>query len=40
MAAQRFSYSDQELWSLAAFISRITELPPRVAEGIQEKTVQ
>ncbi|MBZ5680403.1 MAG: cytochrome c [Acidobacteriia bacterium] len=40
MAAQGSSYSDQELWSMAAFISRISKLPPRVLAGIEEKTVK
>ena len=40
MAGQGLSYSDQKLWSMAAFIRRITELPPRVAAGIQENAVK
>lgn len=38
MSAQRYSYSDQQLWSLAAFISRIRNLPPQVVAGIEQKT--
>jgi mono/diheme cytochrome c family protein len=38
MAEQGSSYSDQQLWLLAAFISRITTLPPQVSAGIEEKT--
>jgi mono/diheme cytochrome c family protein len=38
MSEQGSSYSDQQLWSLAAFIKRITSLPPRVSAGIEEKT--
>jgi mono/diheme cytochrome c family protein len=38
MSAQGSSYSDDHLWLLAAFISRITNLPPRVRTGIEEKT--
>lgn len=37
MAAQRFSYSDEKLWSLAAFIRCITNLPPRVRDVVQQK---
>jgi len=36
MSAQRWTYSNQQLWSLAAFISHITKLPPRVRTGIEE----
>lgn len=38
MSAQGSSYSDQELWLLAGFISRITSLPPRVRAGVEEGT--
>lgn len=38
MSAQGPYYSDQKLWLLAGFISRITTLPPRVRAGIEEKT--
>jgi mono/diheme cytochrome c family protein len=38
MSAQGPYYSDQKLWLLAGFISRITDLPPRVRAGIEEKT--
>jgi mono/diheme cytochrome c family protein len=38
MSAQGPYYSDQKLWSLAAFISRITNLPPSVRAGLEEKT--
>ncbi len=38
MSAQGSSYSDQELWLLAGFISHITSLPPRVRAGIEEET--
>jgi cytochrome c553 len=37
MSAQASSYSDQKLWLLAGFISRITSLPPRVQAGLEEK---
>jgi mono/diheme cytochrome c family protein len=37
MSAQASSYSDQKLWLLAGFISRITNLPPRVQAGLEEK---
>jgi mono/diheme cytochrome c family protein len=37
MSAQGSSYSDQKLWLLAGFISRITSLPPRVQAGLEEK---
>jgi mono/diheme cytochrome c family protein len=33
MSAQSSSYSDQQLWLLAGFITRITNLPPRVRAG-------
>jgi mono/diheme cytochrome c family protein len=36
MSAQGNSYSDEDLWRLAAFIRRMTQLPPRVMEGIQQ----
>jgi mono/diheme cytochrome c family protein len=36
MAAQGPSYSDEDLWRLAAFVRRMTKLPPRVLEGIQQ----
>jgi len=36
MAAQGPSYSDLKLWSLAAFITHLPNLPPRVLEGIQQ----
>ena len=38
MSAQGPYYSDQKLWLLAGFIRRITDLPPRVRAGIEEKT--
>ncbi len=38
MSAQGLYYSDQKLWLLAGFISRITTLPPRVQAGIEDKT--
>jgi mono/diheme cytochrome c family protein len=37
MSAQGPYYSDQKLWLLAAFISRITNLPPGVRAGIEPK---
>lgn len=37
MYPQSPGYSDAELWSLAAFISRIRDLPPAVAKGIEPK---
>jgi len=37
MSAQASSYSDQKLWLLAGFISRITSLPPQVQAGLEEK---
>jgi mono/diheme cytochrome c family protein len=39
MSAQGSSYSDEHLWLLAAFISRITNLPPRVRSALEEGTV-
>lgn len=36
MAAQGSSYSDHQLWLLAGFISRITNLPPRVRSATDE----
>ena len=36
MAAQGSSYSGPKLWSLAAFISRFPNLPPKVLEEIQQ----
>ena len=36
MAARGSSYSDLQLWSLAAFISHLPNLPPHVLEGIQQ----
>ncbi len=36
MSAQGSSYSDEHLWLLAAFISRITNLPPRVRSALEE----
>jgi mono/diheme cytochrome c family protein len=38
MSAQGSSYSDEHLWLLAAFISRITNLPPRVHSALAEGT--
>jgi len=40
MAAQGSSYSDLQLWSLAAFISDLPNLPPSVWEGIQQNPVR
>ena len=40
MGAQGPSYDDQQLWSMAEFISRITELPPPVTAGIQQTMVK
>jgi mono/diheme cytochrome c family protein len=40
MSAQGSSYTDLKLWSLAAFISRFPNLPPKVLEAIQQKPVQ
>jgi mono/diheme cytochrome c family protein len=37
MSAQGPYYSDQKLWLLAGFISYITNLPPQVRTGIEEK---
>jgi mono/diheme cytochrome c family protein len=36
MSAQGFDYTDDQLWQLAAFTSRITTLPPRVRAGLEE----
>ena len=30
MASQKFSYSDKELWLIAAFIKSVSDLPPEV----------
>jgi mono/diheme cytochrome c family protein len=38
MSAQGSSYSDAHLWLLATFISRITNLPPRVRSALEEGT--
>jgi cytochrome c553 len=35
MYPQALSYSDAKLWSLAAFIARITNLPPAVAQALR-----
>lgn len=35
MYPQALSYSDSRLWSLAAFIARITNLPPAVAQALR-----
>lgn len=37
MSAQGPYYSDDHLWLLAAFISRITNLPPEVRVGLEQK---
>ena len=37
MGAQADSYSDQQLWTLAAFIVRMPNLPPAVLSEIQPK---
>ena len=37
MSAQGPYYSDQKLWLLAGFISRITTLPPQVRAGLEQK---
>jgi mono/diheme cytochrome c family protein len=37
MSAQGSSYSDDHLWLLAGFISRITSLPPGVRDALEEK---
>ena len=37
MSAQGPYYSDEKLWLLAEFIHRITNLPPQVRAGIEEK---
>jgi mono/diheme cytochrome c family protein len=36
MAAQGSSYTDARLWSLAAFITRFPNLPPKILEGIHQ----
>ncbi|MGC1448592.1 MAG: cytochrome c [Candidatus Sulfotelmatobacter sp.] len=38
MSAQGSSYSDEHLWLLAGFISRITDLPPPVRAALAEGT--
>ena len=40
MAAQGSTYSDSQLWSLAEFISHLPNLPPHVAEGIQQNAAK
>ena len=35
MYPQSSAYSDSQLWSLAAFIHRIRDLPPGVADAIR-----
>jgi len=40
MYAQGRSYSDQDLWRLAAFIRQMTRLTPRVLEAIQQRPSQ
>jgi mono/diheme cytochrome c family protein len=37
MSAQGSSYADPKLWSLAAFITRLPNLPPEVWAGIQQQ---
>ncbi|HWZ83009.1 MAG TPA: cytochrome c [Terriglobales bacterium] len=37
MSAQGPSYSEEHLWMLASFISRMRNLPPSVANGIEQK---
>jgi mono/diheme cytochrome c family protein len=37
MSAQGSSYSEEHLWMLASFISRMRNLPPAVAKGIEQK---
>jgi mono/diheme cytochrome c family protein len=37
MSAQASSYKDPELWALAAFISRVPNLPPSVLAGIRQE---
>jgi mono/diheme cytochrome c family protein len=37
MSAQGSSYSDDHLWLLAGFISRLTSLPPRVRDALDQK---
>ena len=36
MSAQRFDYTDDQLWQLAGFVSHITTLPPRVRAGLEQ----
>jgi mono/diheme cytochrome c family protein len=36
MAAQASSYTDQQLWTAAAFITRMRNLPPGVAKAIEQ----
>jgi mono/diheme cytochrome c family protein len=36
MAAQASSYTDQQLWTVAAFITRIRNLPPSVAKIVEQ----
>ena len=36
MAAQASSYTDQQLWTLATFITRMRNLPPNVAKAIEQ----
>jgi mono/diheme cytochrome c family protein len=37
MSAQGPSYTDPKLWSLAAFITHLPNLPPAVSAGIQQQ---
>lgn len=36
MAAQGAFYKDEQLWSLAAFIAQMPNLPATVVKGIQQ----
>jgi mono/diheme cytochrome c family protein len=37
MSAQGFTYGDRDLWALASFISRISNLPPNVMDELHRK---
>ena len=40
MAAQASSYTDEQLWTLAVFITRMRNLPPNVATAIEQNPVK
>jgi hypothetical protein len=37
MSAWATTYTDKQIWTLAAFVGRIQDLPPSVLDAIQPK---